>query len=276
MSYAARDWVWERSRARGTARLVMLSLADRVTGPDCTAYSSIGTLVRRTGAGRTAVRGAIDCLLTSGELEVIEGITGPLRSTVYRLAGAVGWAPEGSDSDPGQTSQGGRIPTRGGSHSDPLNREEQRRTEVEQRESAGVRETRPPATTPVTTTLLPLPHDWQPDDDLLGWAMASGHAQRLGLDGLDLATAKWVAHRTDTAPRSAAAWRADWQTWIARERPEPTPAGPQLRVIPGGAANTSPVRLTPQQQYEALLMAAAKQLQAEQDAQAAAAAERHA
>ncbi|MFK0180029.1 mucin-2 [Streptomyces xanthochromogenes] len=86
-----------------------------------------------------------------------------------------------------------------------------------------------------------LPPSWEPDEQLLGWAMVAGHMQRLGPDGLDHATAKWKAYRADSAPRTPAQWAADWQQWVTRERlDEPAPAGPpRLRALPGGADSAS-------------------------------------
>ncbi|MDH6123423.1 mucin-2 [Kitasatospora sp. GP82] len=81
--------------------------------------------------------------------------------------------------------------------------------------------------------LCALPAGWEPDDALIGWASAAGHLQRLGLDGLDYATAKWRARRATGPMRSVQQWRLDWQQWITRERPEAPAAGRHLQAVPG-------------------------------------------
>ncbi|WP_413800109.1 hypothetical protein [Streptomyces iranensis] len=91
MSLDAMEWVWEHARARGVARLVLLAVADRVTGPECTAYAGTSMLVRRTGAARSTVCTAIDRLVESGELEIIPDARGPRGETRYRLPHAVGY-----------------------------------------------------------------------------------------------------------------------------------------------------------------------------------------
>lgn len=85
MNQEATEWVWEHSRARGVARLVLLAIAGRVTGPECTAYAGTTMLVRRTGASRSAVVRAVDALTAAGELKIIPGETGPRGETRYRL-----------------------------------------------------------------------------------------------------------------------------------------------------------------------------------------------
>ncbi|MFJ2575984.1 hypothetical protein [Kitasatospora aureofaciens] len=97
--------------------------------------------------------------------------------------------------------------------------------------------------------LCALPPDWEPDDALLAWAMAAGHMQRLGLDGVDHATAKWRAHRATGPRRTAEQWRLDWQQWITRERPDTPSAGRHLQAVP-------PTRLSRADQHAAALQAA--------------------
>ncbi|MGW1602311.1 helix-turn-helix domain-containing protein [Streptomyces eurythermus] len=91
MSVSAREWVWEHSSSRGTARLVLLSIADRVADGKCVAWASVASLVERTNASRTAVRDALVALDKSGELKVLSHLEGPQRTTVYRLPRAAAW-----------------------------------------------------------------------------------------------------------------------------------------------------------------------------------------
>ncbi|WP_435601891.1 hypothetical protein [Streptomyces sp. bgisy130] len=85
MSSEAREWVWENSSSKGAGRLVMLSIADRVTDEQCIAWASLTSLEERTNSSRSTVREALDRLLASGELEQLDDLVGPQRSTVYRL-----------------------------------------------------------------------------------------------------------------------------------------------------------------------------------------------
>ncbi|WP_328969231.1 hypothetical protein [Streptomyces sp. NBC_00239] len=109
MSLAATDWVWTRSRARGAARLVLLAVADRA-GADGVAYAGTAALMQRTRAARSTVRHAVDALLASGELAVVEGRIGPGGETVYRLPLLDERRAEdrpGPDFDPGRESAPG-------------------------------------------------------------------------------------------------------------------------------------------------------------------------
>ncbi|MFJ1708551.1 helix-turn-helix domain-containing protein [Kitasatospora sp. NPDC088346] len=251
MSHAARDWVWEKSTARGTARLVLLSLAEHA-GPNCTAYGSTRSLSTRTRASQRAIVAAVDTAIESGELQLVEGRRGPRGERVYRLPLAVGWVPGADSNDGAETAppssggceictgggadsagQGCSSCTGGGADSAPQNQREQGVTGGNQKRRARARTGSAAVGSSVTCALTP---NWQPDDELIGWAAVSGHLQRLGLDGLDAATAKWLAHRATAPERTAGQWRADWQQWIARERPARGP----LRSIPGGASRPSP------------------------------------
>lgn len=92
LSHSAREWVWEKSTTRGTARLVLLALAERV-GESCVAFGSTRALAARTNASERAVSDAIKATIRLGELELVEGRRGPYGARVYRLPDAVGWVP---------------------------------------------------------------------------------------------------------------------------------------------------------------------------------------
>lgn len=85
MSLDAQDWVWNHSKSKGTARLVLLAIADKAYGKGCTAYAGTTMLVQRTNAARSSVVGAVDKLIESGELAVVAGQQGPRGETVYTL-----------------------------------------------------------------------------------------------------------------------------------------------------------------------------------------------
>lgn len=74
--------------------------------------------------------------------------------------------------------------------------------------------------------------EWHTDPDTQAWARQQGHLDRLGEQGLATADAKWRAHRADFQPRTAAAWAADWRSWIACEH-NPTARRPDLYALPG-------------------------------------------
>ena len=86
MSSEAREWVWEHSSSRGAARLVLLSIADRVADEQCISWASLSSLAKRTRASVSTVREAVERLLLAGELEQLDDLVGPQRSTVYRLS----------------------------------------------------------------------------------------------------------------------------------------------------------------------------------------------
>ena len=90
MSLDAQDWVWEHSASKGTARLVLLAIADKASGTECAAYAGTTLLVKRANAARSSVVVAVDKLIEIGELAVIKGRTGPRGETWYRLPKAVG------------------------------------------------------------------------------------------------------------------------------------------------------------------------------------------
>ncbi|MEU1630682.1 helix-turn-helix domain-containing protein [Streptomyces sp. NPDC020096] len=279
MSSDAREWVWKRSSSRGTARLVLLSIADRVPDEQCTAWASLASLVERTNASRTAVRAALAALVQSGELQMLDDLDGPQRATVYRLPQAAAWlakvaaaktgdpdaevepptesdpvpeldvkrlrqyriwAKEGTESDPSRrnpTPRRAGIRPPKGTDSDPQNRREPK---VNRKSSS-----RGAAVLPAAA--------WQIDPATHAWAHQQGHLARLGEDGLQAADAKWRAHRADRAPRAAAAWAADWRSWVAREH---APGRPRLYALPGNGGPAPAGGLTRAEAHTAALLAA--------------------
>ncbi|MEJ8671909.1 hypothetical protein WKI71_36760 [Streptomyces sp. MS1.AVA.1] len=85
MSLDAQDWVWNHSKSKGTARLVLLAIADKAYGPSCAAYAGTTMLVQRSNAARSSVVAAVDKLIELGELAVVDGRQGPRGETVYTL-----------------------------------------------------------------------------------------------------------------------------------------------------------------------------------------------
>ncbi|MER5439081.1 helix-turn-helix domain-containing protein [Streptomyces sp. NPDC002790] len=280
MSGQARKWVWESSASRGTARLVLLSLADRIPDVQCVAYASLTELMERTNASRNAVRTSLALLEDAGELEVLNGYEGPQHSTVYRMPRPAAWLAKVAaaqkpdpelraedvapltDTDPAPALEDldeerlrkHRIWRKAGSETGP------RRQDLTGSKPA------PPRQNPTPLRVRNRPHsgsetdpqncssepkvnrryssssaadltsatNWQVDDASLSWAQQQGHLARLGEQGLQAADAKWRHYRAAWSPRPAAAWAADWQSWIAREH-TPTSQRPNLYALPGGS-----------------------------------------
>jgi hypothetical protein len=91
VSIDAMYWVWNHSRSKGTGRHVMLAVANRITGTDGTARVSTAELVRFSNAARSSVITAIDALVKSGELHLLEEGRGT-RAALYKIPGSVDYA----------------------------------------------------------------------------------------------------------------------------------------------------------------------------------------
>ncbi|MFI0776234.1 helix-turn-helix domain-containing protein [Streptomyces sp. NPDC021212] len=266
MSSEAREWVWDHSSSRGTARLVLLSIADRVVDEQCVSWASLSSLAKRTRASVSTVREAIDRLVHAGELEQLDDLTGPQRSTVYRLplaAKAVAETTE-EEEEADQTSEeeseatpalrisalrrcGIRprevpesptrvrkpvVPESGRSRRKPAPRRTgNRHSDVPETGTQNRSEPDLNRSTSSGGVAVLSAAEWQVDPATQTWTRQQGHLDRLGEQGLAAADAKWRAHRADFKPRPAAAWAADWRSWVAREHP---PARRNLYAVPDG------------------------------------------
>ncbi|MFJ7997537.1 helix-turn-helix domain-containing protein [Streptomyces sp. NPDC096310] len=270
MSSDAREWVWEHSSSRGNARLVLLSIADRVADEQCVSWASLSSLAKRTRASVSTVREAIERLVDSGELEQLDDLTGPQGSTVYRLplaAVAVAAAARGQDEDNTdgtdsvdepedppvvrisalrrygirlrkvpESPEGYRkpaVPESGRSRRKPAPRGTGNRHRGVP-ESGTQNRSEPDLNRRYSSSgaAVTPAAEWEVDADTHAWTRQQGHLDRLGEEGLALADAKWRAHRAGHRPRSAGVWATDWRSWIAREH---APSRPRLRALPGGA-----------------------------------------
>ncbi|MCA1222291.1 helix-turn-helix domain-containing protein [Streptomyces sp. 8L] len=288
MSGEAREWVWEHSSSRGTARLLLLSIADRVTDEQCVSWASLSSLAQRTRASVSTVREARDRLLEVGELEQLDDFAGPQRSTVYRLpfaAQAIAQDLREQQDSSGEASLGepGAAPAlrisalrRYGIH--PREVPESTATARKPAVAESGRSRRKPAPrrggnrhsgVPETGTqnrsepewnrrysssgaAVTSAAAWTVDPASHAWARQQGHLDRLGEEGLQAADAKWRAHRADFTPRPAEAWAADWRSWIAREH---APSRPSLHAV-GGKSPAAPNGMTRAQAHTAALLAA--------------------
>jgi hypothetical protein len=289
MSSEARDWVWEHSSSRGVARLVLLSIADRVADEQCVSWASLSSLAQRTNASVSTVREAIERLRLAGELEQLDDLVGPQRSTVYRLplaAEAVAQVLRKQREEEGDTAVPDEADGPAKLRLSALRRYGIRPREVPE-SPARVRKPAVPETgrsrrkpahrrtgnrhrdVPATGTqnrsepdlnrrysssgaAVTSAAEWQVDPATHTWARQQGHVDRLGEQGLQAADAKWRAHRAGHAPRPAEAWAADWRSWVAREH---APSRPNLYAVPG--KNTAaPGGMTRAEKHTAALLAA--------------------
>lgn len=251
MSYDAREWVWDHSHSKGTARMVLALIADRCRDRRCVAYASLPTLMKRANASRTAVRSALAKLIADGELVQLDGRKGPRGETYYQLPVVARFlAEQAAEGDQDPALPGDRNPTFGSTESDPVDP-----FEGGPESDPGERDLTPggtgfrpsggtdsdpqnssePKVNGKSSSSSPLisATDWRIDDDTRAWLEHQGHLARLGEHALRAADEKWRAYRAAWAPRSAAAWGADWRAWIAREH-TPTPGRPNLYALPGG------------------------------------------
>jgi hypothetical protein len=273
MSLDAREWVWDHSHSKGTARMVLALIADRCPDRRCIAYASVPTLMKRANASRTAVRDALAKLIADGELVQLPDRKGPRGETYYRLPIAAQFiADESRQGDRNPAPQGGRNPTRGGSESDPaepfkggseFDPGEQnpaprgygfRPEGGADSDPQNRREPKVNGKSSSSSAQLISASEWQIDDSARAWLQHDGHLDRLGEHGLHIADAKWRTYRSSWDPRTADAWAADWRAWIAREH---TPGRPNLYALPGGTPTaTSTTGMTRSEAHMAALLAA--------------------
>lgn len=256
MSLDAQDWVWEHSRSKGTARLVLLAIADKASGPDCSAYAGTTMLVQRTNAARSSVVVAVDRLIEAGELEIVKGKTGPRGETRYRLPKARkhrrATQEGGPDSGPVQNSDPSENRTPGGTKSGPPRSENRTPTgpktgphnavnadNAEGTQERGASETASsPPPPPPASRPNGLPPTAPIDDDgftltdaMRRWAVSTfGNA----LD-VDVETAQFVSHFRANGERRRN-WPEEWKKWLRREvkwASERAQRG-HLRAVSGG------------------------------------------
>ncbi|MGW4441992.1 helix-turn-helix domain-containing protein [Streptomyces sp. NPDC004682] len=289
MSSTAREWVWEESGSRGTARLVLLSIADRVADDQCVAWASLSSLAKRTRASVSTVREAIGRLIKAGELEQLDHLVGPRRSTVYRLPLAAKAALPEQDGHDTETPAGSKaplvlqisvlrqygirrrpvpestarvrkpaVPETGRSEKRQYRKPTPRRTG---NRHSGVSETgtqnrsEPELNRKYSSggAAVLSAAEWQVDPDTHQWVRQQGHLDRLGEEGVQAADAKWRLHRADWGPRAPDAWAADWRAWVAREHP-PASRGPQPGL--GSGHRPPPPGMTRTEAHQAALLAA--------------------
>ncbi|MFC9294398.1 hypothetical protein ACFTWH_00205 [Streptomyces sp. NPDC057011] len=198
---------------------MLLAIADRA-GADGVAYAGTASLIRRTRAARSTVRDAVDSLLASGELGIVEGELGPGGETVYRLPlldeRGTGDRP-GPVTDPGRTSAPGgpvsgpgegRTPAPGGPATGPQNKRSSLQDEQQQPRATNTAAALVPELRPLDAALVAA-------SIAVRWSLGLGEqrdvyrlVQAHGVEALvDLA-----ARRTTPgeAPKSARYWLKVW------------------------------------------------------------------
>lgn len=84
MSVKVTSWVWEHSQAKGSARLVLLALADHAGADGGDAYPSVRRLATRCGVSERTVQEALRTLAELGEIEIRQN-AGPHGTNRYRV-----------------------------------------------------------------------------------------------------------------------------------------------------------------------------------------------
>ncbi|MFJ8248547.1 helix-turn-helix domain-containing protein [Streptomyces sp. NPDC094466] len=289
MSSEAREWVWECSSSRGAARLVLLSIADRVADDQCISWASLSSLAKRTRASVSTVREAVERLVLAEELEQLDDLVGPQRSTVYRLplaAEALVQAQRDQQEEDGEEAVADaptgpaklrlsalrrygirprEVPESPARVRKPAVPETGRPRRKPAPRRTGHRHSDVPATGTQNRSELDLNRrysssgaavtsaaEWRIDPATHTWIRQQGHLDRLGEQGLQAADAKWRAHRADFKPRPADAWAADWKSWVAREH---APGRPDLHAVPG-SKGSAPGGMTRAEAHTAALLAA--------------------
>ena len=91
MTLDAMYWVWLHSQSKGTGRHCLLAVANKAPGADCVASLSTAEFMQWSNAAKSSVVTAVDKLLESGELKLVQPASGS-RAAVYALPLAVGYA----------------------------------------------------------------------------------------------------------------------------------------------------------------------------------------
>lgn len=82
MSIEVMSWVWKKSKATGTAKFVLLAIADNAWDDGSNAWPSITTISRKTGLSERTVQRCIQNLFEINELTVYDR---PGHSNLYQV-----------------------------------------------------------------------------------------------------------------------------------------------------------------------------------------------
>lgn len=254
MSLDAQDWVWNHSQSKGTARLVLLAIADKAYGKGCTAYAGTTMLVQRSNAARSSVVAAVDKLIQLGELAVVEGQQGPRGETVYTLPKAKRYrrsAQEGGpDSGPVQNPDrsenrtgtesgpgGSENRTGGGPDSGPHNAERTQAPQEEESSSAAAQADEPTEDLHLKAFgafWINYPKKRDREEAKKAWIAAI----RRGVDPQQMVDrAQAYAHERKGKDAQFTKYPTTWLNkgcYDDEPDPQPEPGRPQLRAVSGG------------------------------------------
>lgn len=82
MSIEVMSWVWKKSKATGTAKFVLLAIADNAWDDGTNAWPSITTISRKTGLSERTVQRCIQNLFDIDELRIFDR---PGHSNLYQV-----------------------------------------------------------------------------------------------------------------------------------------------------------------------------------------------
>ncbi len=99
MSVRVMTWVWESSRSKKNARLLLLAIADCARDDGTNAFPSVAELVRKTGLSERGVQSTIADLVELGELKVRRN-AGPGGCNRYQVVMATPAVPAPAKSAP--------------------------------------------------------------------------------------------------------------------------------------------------------------------------------
>jgi Helix-turn-helix domain len=226
-------WVWDHSRSRHGARLVLLAIADCASGDGGNAWPSNAELRRKSGLGERAVQTALAELVKLGELEVRYN-EGPKGCNRYRV---IMTDPRNirtpADIAPPQILRGPGVGTAKSPQADKETPAESAPPQISQEPPQNLHPT--PAESAPVTVLEPKPNQHQktsssggargariPDDFAVTPAMAAWareHVPRLIDAGRGKTeTDKFVDHFRSASGANARKvdWVAAWRNWMRR------------------------------------------------------------
>lgn len=234
MAIGVMTWVWNHSRSRHGARLVLLAIADCASGDGGNAWPSNAELQRKSGLGERAVQLAIGELVKLGELEVRynEGPGGCNRYRVIMGDPRNNCTP--ADIAPPQKMRGSRKRPAKSPQAKPDTPAESAPPQNSQEPPQNLHPTpaeSAPVTVPEPTTNQPqktssssvaratrIPDDFAVTPEMVEWArvkvprlIAAGR----GKDETDQFIDHW--HQSSSPTARKLDWPAAWRTWMRRE-----------------------------------------------------------
>lgn len=212
VSIRVMTWVWNESKSKKNARLLLLAIADCASDDGSNAYPSITELMRKTGLSERAVQSTLADLVTLGELAVYRN-AGPKGCNRYRVVMTDATTPQilhPADPAPAESAPPQKPTPTPADPAPGTVKEPSKNSSSKSSSSERKRGTRIPA-------------DFAIDDAMRDWAFAE--ATELGgrepdRAKLDLWLGRWTAEFIDYwTSRATAATKVNWvATWRNRMR----------------------------------------------------------